>query len=264
MSDCLSAAEASAAAARLSASGEGSLYLQNELLDYACGSGTEAFSCGRMHIAAFPAAAAAGAESGFKEWEEAASFLMRLGKAAILGPEDTMIHLLPFFPSYSVSERHLMTITHYGQERGEQDPRIRRLSTEEDLHALFSLYRRVPGMSEGFRKEDDDDNARAFMEKPAAALFRDGRAVSGAYISRAGHRNAMLSGVATEPGMRGLGYASAVVKAMIGIAFGECRMKRLSLWYTDSNAGRIYRELGFHDTGTWLCLRRKDEIRQIH
>ena len=264
MSDCLSAAEAAEAAARLSASGEKSLYLQNELLDYACGIGTEAYSCGRMHIAAFPAAAAAGAEAGFQDWEEAASFLMSLGKAAILGPEDTMLHLIPFFPAYSVSERHLMTITNSVQETGEQDPRIRRLSTEEDLPALFSLYRHVPGMSEGFRKEDDEDNAIAFMGKPSAALFMDGRAVSGAYISRSGHRNAMLSGVATEPGMRGRGYASAVVRKMIGIAFGECRMKRLSLWYTDSSAGRIYRELGFHDTGTWLCLRRKDEIRQIH
>ena len=264
MSDCLSAAEAAEAAARLSASGEKSLYLQNELLDYACGIGTEAYSCGRMHIAAFPAAAAAGAEPDCQDWEEAASFLIGLGKEALLGPEDTMRHLIPFFPSYSISERHLMTITFSGQGTDEWDARIRRLSTEEDLPALFSLYRRVPGMSEGFRKEDDDDNARTFMEKPAAALFIGGRAVSGAYISRAGHRNAMLSGVATEPGMRGRGYASAVVKAMIGIAFGECRMKRLSLWYTDSNAGQIYRKLGFHDTGTWLCLRRKDEIRQIH
>ena len=264
MSDCLLPAAAAEAAARLSAAGEGTLYLQNELLDYACGLGTEAYSCGRMHIASFPAAAAAGAEEDYQNWEEAASFLKGLGKEAIMGPEDTIRSLIPFFPEYCVSMRRLMTITPSEEGIREQDQRVRRISSEEDLIALFSLYRRVPGMSEGFGIEDDDDNARAFQEKPAAALFRDGRAVSGAYISRAGHRNAMLSGVATEPGMRGRGYASAVVKAMIGIAFGECGMKRLSLWYTDSNAGRIYRGLGFHDTGTWLCLRRKGEIRQIH
>ena len=112
MSDCLSAAEAAEAAARLSASGEKSLYLQNELLDYACGIGTEAYSCGRMHIAAFPAAAAAGAEPDCQDWEEAASFLISLGKEALLGPEDTMRHLIPFFPSYSILLKHFL-VTYY-------------------------------------------------------------------------------------------------------------------------------------------------------
>ena len=181
--------------------------------------------------------------------------------ADILIVPQSMESMAALMPKWSVEKRRMMTLTPALFRKKERDPRIRVLRTKKDFLALFRLYRLVPGMEGGFQSSEDGANAEDFLSRPfpftAVALFEDGRAVSGCYLSNAGGSNAMVSGVATLPGRRRRGYASSSVSEIVDISFSENGMGRLSLWYDDEAAAGVYRSLGFQDAGCWLLMRRK-------
>ncbi len=253
---------AASLADELDGNGDKYLFLTNDLRDAAEGKDIDVYSADGMYIAAFPASAVIVNSSGRAADCDDAAFIMSLEKHALVAPENTMLPLLHLLPGYSPELRHMMTVKEGDFRKKERDMRLKVLRTRSDFKSLFSLYRKIPEMMDSFPEEDDDENAASFSTRPfpfaAVALFEGGEAVSGAYISNPSGRNAMVSGVSTAPGYRGRGYAASVVSELLDIAFGENGMKRLSLWYTDEGAGRIYRSLGFRDTGSWIYLLKED------
>jgi predicted GNAT family acetyltransferase len=85
-------------------------------------------------------------------------------------------------------------------------------------------------------------------------VLDDGRLVSVASTSAANSRSAMVVGVATQPGCRGRGYASAVVSSVCTASFAEGK-EFLCLFYDNPNAGRIYNRIGFREIGEYAMLR---------
>ncbi len=237
---------------------EENLFFVNELSDCLSRGGCSVLSNGLLHAVVFPAAAVLAAGKGWHGCKGDATFILSLELNVIAAPERVMREIP--LRGYSKEKRSLMTITPPDFHCKVRDNRLRVLRTDDDFRSLFALYRRVPGMEDGFLESDEEDNLEDFplREPPfsAIAMFLDGKAVSGAYIGNHRKKNALLCGVATDPGYRKRGYASAVISRILDISFTEKRMKRLSLWYTDENAGKLYRTLGFRDAGTWTCMRR--------
>ena len=200
-----------------------------------------------------------------EDCQSLAVYIMSLKTRVIIAPEPVMLAVSPCLSGYSMETRRMMTITPEHFRKKERDTRLKVLRTKEDFLALFSLYRKVAEMAESFPECEDGENLDTFLSKPfpftAVALFENGEAVSGGYISNPSRLNAMISCIATAPEHRNKGFATSVVSELLDISFGENMMKRLSLWYTNEEAGRIYRSLGFRDAGTWIrALEVKNEI----
>ncbi len=262
----LSEREAHMLASRLEKEkGERAVFFINNLKAYSSDSVITIRSSGRLHAVCFPASAVLLAEDGWTPSEDEAVFIRTLDADAMIAPENTMTAIIPLIRCSTAEERHMMTITpddFFSSQRREncrEVPKI--LRTHDDFLSLFRLYRRIPEMGDSFHEEDDEHNASSFSSRPspfsAAAVFMGNEAVSGAYISNYDHPNAMISAVATLPEWRGKGFAASVVSALMDISFRENDMKRLSLWYTGDEAGRIYRSLGFRDIGKWIYIRRR-------
>ncbi|SHI16462.1 hypothetical protein SAMN02745823_02933 [Sporobacter termitidis DSM 10068] len=74
--------------------------------------------------------------------------------------------------------------------------------------------------------------------------YTGGTLVSSASTGAENSMSAMVVGVATRPGFRGRGYASAVVSKLCEAAF-QAGKEFLCLFYDNPQAGRIYNRIGF-------------------
>ena len=79
----------------------------------------------------------------------------------------------------------------------------------------------------------------------------EGRIIACAGTTAENSQSAMVVGVATAPGHRGLGLASRLVSRLCALHQMEGR-DFLCLFYDNPSAGVIYRRLGFTDVGTWV------------
>ena len=246
----------------LSEKGEKHLFFANNLIDYRNGEEFGMYSNGSLYAAVFPYSVLIDAEDSWKPETEEYDFILSLDKPLIAAPEYIAKALLPSLPHYKAEKRNMMTITKDDFIKKERDARLKVLRTKSDFLSLFRLYRKTPEMRDGFSAAEDEINMENFMSRPypfaAVALVENGKTLSGAYLSNEGKRNIMISGVATDPLHRGRGYACSVVSELIDIALNENMVKRLSLWYIEEETGRIYRSLGFRDTGSWIYLKKEE------
>ncbi|MEH6891934.1 GNAT family N-acetyltransferase [Bacillus sp. JJ864] len=84
-------------------------------------------------------------------------------------------------------------------------------------------------------------------------IENNGEILACASTSAENSLSAMVVGVCTHPNHRGKGYASQIVSKMILDFIAEGRT--LCLFYSNPDAGRIYKRLGFEDIGTWTMYR---------
>lgn len=91
----------------------------------------------------------------------------------------------------------------------------------------------------------------------ACSVVRDegGRIVSTASMGAASSRGAMIIAVATAPGWRGKGLATASIARLCDMGFSR-GLEFMSLFFDNPAAGRIYQRLGFEDAGRFAMLRR--------
>ena len=87
---------------------------------------------------------------------------------------------------------------------------------------------------------------------PIAAVHEDGRPVACAMTTAEGGGAALIGAVATHPDFRGRGYASACVAYLTALLQQERRQVFLSP--KNEPAHRLYRRLGYVDTGRWGSL----------
>jgi predicted GNAT family acetyltransferase len=83
-------------------------------------------------------------------------------------------------------------------------------------------------------------------------LRKDGRIISTASSTAENSVNAMIIGVATLAGFRKLGYATRVMNHLLQLLSLE--HKASCLFYSNPEAGRIYKGLGYKDIGKWGIL----------
>lgn len=85
-------------------------------------------------------------------------------------------------------------------------------------------------------------------------VYRDGKLVATAATTADNSQSAMVVAVATQPGERGHGYATAAVAKLCADSF-EAGKQFLCLFYDNPGAGRIYRRIGFEELGQYAMLR---------
>jgi predicted GNAT family acetyltransferase len=84
-------------------------------------------------------------------------------------------------------------------------------------------------------------------------LLHEGKLISVATAAAKNSRSAMVIGVCTDPEERGKGYASAVVSKLCGDCL-DSGLDFMCLFYDNPAAGRIYRRIGFIETGKYTML----------
>jgi len=185
-----------------------------------------------------------------------AGFLKTQDIGMISGKADIVARLIDYFPDRryrtTTMTRCTCLLTDYGTPEGFE---IRRL-TPDDAAAVVDLMMRVDEFNDTYKD-------RAFsIEKLrrnlacgtlACGAFKDGALVSVAQATAGNSQSAMLVGVATLPGERGKGYASAVVSAVCRASFDEGK-KYLCLFYSNPQAGRIYNRIGFLPIGEYALF----------
>lgn len=200
--------------------------------------------------------------------DDAISFLSRHSWKALMGPEDTLKALEDSFNTENSYRKMLKADTQCFRKKP-RDERLRVLNTRKDYKELMMMYRKVASFRNDFPASEDDLAIDRFMSEDypfaAVGLAEDGRIRSGAYLSAASRRCAMIVGVATEPGYEGRGFASSVVSELLDIALNQFGLEYICLWYSTERAHRVYSKLGFMPVSDYAYFKRKEnEIRQIH
>lgn len=114
------------------------------------------------------------------------------------------------------------------------------------LRAMIKEFDHSPGAAATLRRTLENQEARAWVAEA------EGRMVAVAQTAAESGGLAMVIGVATHPGFRRRGYASACMGALCRALLAEG--KTLCLFYDNPEAGRIYHRLGFEEIGRWTML----------
>ncbi|WP_411677757.1 GNAT family N-acetyltransferase [Caproicibacter sp.] len=85
-------------------------------------------------------------------------------------------------------------------------------------------------------------------------VFQNGRLVAAASSSAENSRSAMIIGVATLPDVRRKGLAGGLVSKLCGELFSEGK-QFVCLFYDNPLAGRIYRKIGFQESGEYMMIK---------
>ena len=185
-----------------------------------------------------------------------AHFLQTHNAHIITGKASIIKGLVPFFPGRSLRIMHLARCAGIREQfAASADVVLRRLMPADaaimaELMLLIDLYTDI---------YHDKETATAKISTnltsggTAFGVFRDGDLVSCAQTTAANSQSAMVSGVATHPGARGRGYASAAVSELCRDAFSSGKTY-LCLFYDNPDAGRIYARIGFEPAGQYAIF----------
>lgn len=215
--------------------------------------------------------------------EAAAAFLKERQVDSISGKTELVRRFLPYYPAMNLKETYLcrcgeaglhsvrrekeaeqFLISAMGQKAEmpgsgtdvpEDKVEIRSLLAEE-CPKLVELYREI---KEFTRVQENPEKAQKTMEADfssgelAVGVFENGTLAAAARTSGSNSRSAMLVGVATRPGFRKKGYATAAVAELCRRVFAGGR-QFLCLFYDNPEAGRIYHRIGFEEVGFYGML----------
>lgn len=132
-----------------------------------------------------------------------------------------------------------------------------RVMTAKDSQKIVELYLEI---QEFARTYGEPEKAQRALEanfesgELVMGVFENGTLAAVAGTGGSNSRSAMVVGVATRPGFRKKGYATAVVKEVCRKSF-EAGKEFLCLFYDNPEAGKIYRGIGFEEIGLYDMLR---------
>ena len=150
--------------------------------------------------------------------------------------------------------------SHLSSLKGVSGPPVKdvAMASPEDCEDLFDLQMTI-------KEFDMDESGKevycdALLSGTGRIAFirKEGKAVSSASSVAEYSGGAMIVAVATGPGYRKKGYATACLQALCRSLLDEG--KEPSLFYDNPGAGRIYRNLGFETAGFWAMgtIRKED------
>lgn len=212
--------------------------------------------------------------------EEAVAFLRGQKPDCISGKTVLLERIAPAFPQWTLDSTYMSRCNPAeggsaqadgqtddsadGQANGwvgeQPDGLVIRRLEREDVAEAIDLLSDIREFSKTYKRTEREEQIRRMEDemaqggKVAVGGFLDGRMVSTASTSAENSESAMIVGVATVEGLRGRGYASAVVSALCRDCFGRGK-KYLCLFYDNPVAGRIYNRIGFQELGEYGMLR---------
>ena len=124
-----------------------------------------------------------------------------------------------------------------------------------DIPEIIALFNQIEEFSGNASAQALEEN----FKRRAGRVYvvrENGKIISMAQSTAECRFAGMIVGVATLPGFRRRGFASACMarlcRAMAAEGKGAC------LFYDNPEAGSIYRRIGFEDIGRWAMFSRKD------
>lgn len=189
----------------------------------------------------------------------AAEFLKSRSIECIGGKSSLVRQLIPYFPQYELQSTYMSRCG--GTQMMADVPEglvIRRL-TEEDVEEVIDFYMLIEEFAKTY-VGGKEKNVKQMLEeikqggKIIVGGYIDGRLVALSSTTAGNSMSAMVVGVATHPGERGKGYASAVLSRLCEDSLKEGR-EFLCLFYDNPAAGRIYNRIGFTELGEYALFR---------
>lgn len=177
------------------------------------------------------------------------------GKLEVLAP------LAGFFPEKTLRPCYMSRCNHVSAIDGTlpEGASLSRLGADDadELLELLSTIQEFADTYGGGPQQLAEERRAMLTNLENGSLWygvrENGRLVSAAQTTADNDRSAMIVSVATRPGFRGRGYASATVAALCRGAFAGGK-QFLCLFYDNPDAGRIYRRLGFAELGQYAVL----------
>ena len=125
----------------------------------------------------------------------------------------------------------------------------------DDVDRILKLRDKIKEFKSGSRNFKEMLQ-RDFESKTARGYYVeiDDEIVSYAQTSLENNFSAMVVNVMTEEKYRGYGYASACLKTLCKDMLKE--EKTFCLYYENPKAGRVYKKIGFKETGTWSMYKK--------
>lgn len=182
--------------------------------------------------------------------ERFGNFYMLVGKEEVVSKfEETVLHLeAPQKNYYSI----LRSIS--PKFKVNNNIVVKRV-TVEDVDRIVELRDKIKEFKGG-SKNFKEMLLKDFETKTARGYYVeiDGNMISYAQTSIENSFSAMIVNVMTEEKYRGYGYASACLNILCKELLKEG--KTLCLYYENLKAGKIYKEIGFEEVGTWSMYKK--------
>jgi|GEM_PF-54003 len=188
----------------------------------------------------------------------------------ISGRTDVLKQLMPHRPEFDFRSMSLLSIEKSNFRPFEPTPAMAaQLATYQepevaslaDIPALADLFASITEFSHSTDREERIRELTTAMESGSChySIQRDqGQIIASAGTTAENSTSAMIVGVCTALQHRGRGIASRLVSSLCNQLIGQ-RFQSLALFYDNPDAGRIYRRLGFTDTGDWMMASRKNQ-----
>lgn len=186
---------------------------------------------------------------------------------SLSGKAELIRRLQPCYPKLNLSETYMCRCNKAGLQRAfperaaggslPGDTAEIRLMTAKESREIVELYMEIEEFAHAYA---EPEKAKRRLEanfasgELVAGVFENGILAAVAGTSGSNSRSSMLVGVATRPGFRKKGYATAAVGELCRRSF-EAGREFLCLFYDNPAAGRIYRSMGFEEIGLYDMLR---------
>lgn len=178
------------------------------------------------------------------------------GITKFVGRKDAIEKFKTYFQPEFESDSYIMCMDSITMNCHTNTKVIKRVHTQDELHKLYSLLNQVEEYSYiGNDPEKFVNQQMSLLESNQSRTYyleENGEMVSTAATLGEKEKSALLVGVATPPSHRNKGYASKVVLQLCTDLIEEG--KRVYLFYNNSDAGSIYRRIGFQDLGEWKVM----------
>lgn len=178
----------------------------------------------------------------------------------ISGKLECVAPLAPFFPAKTLEPTYMSRCNTPPAAcplpAGVTTRRMGAKDVEELLDLLEEIEEFKSNPADGSRRSKQRQSMLANLEKGSLwyGVYEGERLVATAQTSADNDQSAMVVGVATRPGCRGKGYASAVVSELCRSAFAAGR-KFLCLFYTTLPPGASTAALALRNWDSTLCCR---------
>jgi predicted GNAT family acetyltransferase len=174
----------------------------------------------------------------------------------LVGKKTLVEKFLPYLEIKGQSDCYVLEMNTAPYDFRDDDLDIKRMSTREEAAKLHDLFMQVReyGFTGLDRETYIDEQIKIVQNDSIRTYFTE---VNGEMVSTAAYvndrtRTAIVVGVATPPQYRKRGYASKVIYRLCLDAISAGKV--LYLFYTNPQAGSVYRNLGFHEGGEWKVL----------
>ena len=178
----------------------------------------------------------------------------------VSGKGSVLRHLAPCFPEHKCRATYLSRCDAPADFPFTAAGLSMRRLTAEDAPAIVSLFCGIEEFRENYlgketsRTEEERVKFAGGSGSGFGVFDGSGTLLATALTSAENSMSAMVVGVATRPGFRKLGLASAAVSALCRDCLAR-GMKFLCLFYDNPEAGRIYRRIGFSELGEYVMMK---------